>query len=321
MHSTVKVTVLFITYNHEPFVRQALDSVLAQQTDFDFEILISEDCSTDATRQIVQEYAKALPAKIRLLLSEQNLCSPFVVERGLVAARGEYIAFLEGDDYWTSPEKLQKQIALMDRHPECVLSWHPSDVVDADGKWLDTFRNPLSLTSHSIEDFLSREPEAFTASVIIRNSIPEIPHWYRSCPAGDYPLWVIALQYGTAEYLDEVLSAYRVHKGGYWSALDEASKREFGLSCYRALYQNLGAKYRPFMRKTLARYWRVLAAGQLQAGLKEVSKSTAREGLKECPRAPLLLILAYAPWAFMPLWRLHRFARRIMGRRARQQAW
>ncbi len=317
----MKASVLVITYNHERFIRQALDSVLAQQTEFEFEILISEDCSTDATRQIVQEYAKAHPAKIRLLLSEQNICSPFVVERGIKAARGEFIALLEGDDYWTSPEKLQKQITLMERHPECVLSWHTSDVVDADGNWLDTFRNPFSLIAHTIEDFLAHEPEAFTASVIIRNSIPEIPEWYRSCPGGDYPLWVIALQYGTAEYLDEVLSAYRVHSGGYWSALNDVSKREFGLSCYRAVYRNLGAKYRPFMQKTLARYWRVLAAGQLQAGQNEVSRSTAREGLKECPRAPLLMILAYAPWAWMPLWRLYRLARRITGHRARQQAW
>lgn len=318
----MKVSVILVTYNHEPFIRQALDGVLMQQTDFDFEVLICEDCSTDATRQIVQQYALKHPGRIRLLLSKKNqVIWNVMVERAMGQAQGEYIAFLDGDDYWTSPEKLQKQIALMDRHPECVLSWHASDVVDVDGNRTAVFRNPLARSSHSLQDFLEHYPTPFTASVIIRNSIPNIPEWYRGSLAGDYPLWVLALQNGSAEYLDEVLSAYRVHPGGMWSGLDEVGQRKFRLSCYRELYQNFGAKYGCFMRTTLAKLWWTLAAGQLQAGQKEVSKSTAREGLKECPRAPLLLILAYAPWAFMPLWRLHRFARRIMGRRARQQAW
>jgi glycosyltransferase involved in cell wall biosynthesis len=317
----MKLTVLVISYNHEPFICQALDSVLAQQTDFDFEILICEDCSTDATRQIVQQYAEAHPGKIRLLLSEQNMHSPLLIEHALEAARGEYIAFLDGDDYWTSPEKLQKQIAFMERHPGCVFSWHPIDVVDVNGDPLGVFRNPHSRTAHTIEDFLARYPEPAGGSVIIRNSIPEIPHWYRSCPAGDYPLWIIALQYGTAEYLDEVLSVYRIHAGGYWSGRDEVRRREFSLSCYRALHQNLGAKYWDSMRKTLAESWWTLAASQLLAGQKEASRSTAREGLKECPRVPRLLILAYAPWAWTPLRVLYRIARRLTGRyRAERQA-
>ncbi len=95
---SVELSVLVMTYNHAGFIAQALDSALAQRTDFSFEILISEDCSTDGTREAVIEYAERHPGKIRLLLSTVNLRSNAVVSRGIAAARGAYLAFLDGDD-------------------------------------------------------------------------------------------------------------------------------------------------------------------------------------------------------------------------------
>src|SRR5688572_23850951 len=124
----MKVSVLVMTYNHARFIRQALDSVLMQRTGFDFEVLISEDCSTDGTREIVVEYARRHPHTITLLLSEANLRSNAVVTRGIDAARGEYIALLDGDDYWTSPDKLRKQAAFLDSHSECALCFHNARV-------------------------------------------------------------------------------------------------------------------------------------------------------------------------------------------------
>jgi glycosyltransferase involved in cell wall biosynthesis len=102
----VAVSVLVVTYNHARFVREALDSALAQRLPQPFEILVSEDCSTDGTREIVQEYAERRPHLIRLLLSERNLHSNQVVARGFRAARGRYLALLDGDDYWTDEGKL-----------------------------------------------------------------------------------------------------------------------------------------------------------------------------------------------------------------------
>src|SRR5512133_2186068 len=110
----IKVSVLVMTYNHEKFIQQALDSVAMQETNFEYEILISEDCSTDRTRQVVLEFQGEHPDKVRLLLSEKNIHSNEVVVRGICAACGEYIAMLDGDDYWTSPNKLQKQADFLD---------------------------------------------------------------------------------------------------------------------------------------------------------------------------------------------------------------
>ena len=128
--AAVSVSVLVVTYNHARFVRQALDSALAQRLPQPFEILISEDCSTDGTREIVQEYAERHPQLIRLLLSERNLHSNEVVARGLRAARGQYVAVLDGDDYWTSEDKLGAQVAFLDARPDLTICFHNAQVVN-----------------------------------------------------------------------------------------------------------------------------------------------------------------------------------------------
>ena len=121
----MKVSVTIITYNHEKFIRKTLDSVLMQKVNFQYEIVIGEDCSTDNTKKILLEYQNKHPGKIRLLLAENN--------QGLVrnfmqtyrACKGEYIATLDGDDYWISSRKLQKQVDFLDRHGDFSMCFHP----------------------------------------------------------------------------------------------------------------------------------------------------------------------------------------------------
>jgi cellulose synthase/poly-beta-1,6-N-acetylglucosamine synthase-like glycosyltransferase len=119
-----RVTALVMTYNHERFIGQALDSVLMQETNFDYGILISEDCSTDRTREIIQEYATRHPERIRLILSDHNLRTNEIVTRGIREAQGEYVALLDGDDYWLARHKLQNQVDFLDTHPECSVCFH-----------------------------------------------------------------------------------------------------------------------------------------------------------------------------------------------------
>ena len=106
----MKVSIAMVTYNHEKFIAKALDSVLMQRTDFDYEIVIGEDCSSDNTRNIVIEYKRRYPDNIVLFLNEKNLGMYGNCSQVFQACQGEYIAVLEGDDYWTSPDKLQKQV-------------------------------------------------------------------------------------------------------------------------------------------------------------------------------------------------------------------
>src|SRR5687768_16687744 len=113
----MKVSVAMITYNHEAFVAQAIESVLMQKTDFDFELVIGEDCSTDKTREIVNGYKSKYGERIRVLLPAKNLGINRNLKQTLLACQGRYIALLEGDDYWTSSLKLQKQVNFLDTHP------------------------------------------------------------------------------------------------------------------------------------------------------------------------------------------------------------
>ena len=106
---SIKVSVCMITYNHERFIAQAVESALMQETDFDYEIVIGEDCSTDGTRQVLLDLHDRHPDRIRLLLREKNIGASHNFVGTLEACRGEYVAFLDGDDYWTCPNKLQKQ--------------------------------------------------------------------------------------------------------------------------------------------------------------------------------------------------------------------
>src|SRR5918999_434425 len=114
----MKVTVLVTTYNHEKFIAQALDSVLMQRTNFDYDVMVIEDCSTDRTRSIVIDYQRAYPDRIRLVLAQTNERSNRTLAREFQASAARYIAWLDGDDFWTSPHKLQKQVDFMEAHSE-----------------------------------------------------------------------------------------------------------------------------------------------------------------------------------------------------------
>ncbi len=126
-----KLSVIFITYNHEEYVERALRSVLMQQTDFDFEVVVGEDCSTDSTREIVSAIADEYPeGKVRLLFREHNLGPTRNVYETTMACKGRYLAYLEGDDYWTDENKLQRQVDFLDKHPEYIGVTHDMVLVD-----------------------------------------------------------------------------------------------------------------------------------------------------------------------------------------------
>lgn len=132
MVGELKVSVCVITYNHEKYIRQCLDGIFSQETDFDFEVVVGDDMSTDGTRKILKEFQERYPNKLRLLLHEENSCGSlnyFLVHK---AARGEYIAHMDGDD-WMLPGKLQLQSDFLDKHPECSFVTHRVNIVNDDG--------------------------------------------------------------------------------------------------------------------------------------------------------------------------------------------
>ena len=127
------VSVILQTYNHEPYIEEALAGILSQQVDFGVEILICEDCSTDRTRELVVEFERRHPGRVRLFLSKTNQNDNEVFTRAWKVARGRYLTCMDGDDYWTDPLKLQKQVRFLEEHPEVFICAHAVSQIDETG--------------------------------------------------------------------------------------------------------------------------------------------------------------------------------------------
>src|SRR5690606_11316563 len=132
------VSISCITYNHAPYIRECLDGFMMQKCDFDFEVLIHDDASTDGTQEIIKEYQEKYPEIIKPIFQTENQYSKGIrgmnIQFNFPRAQGKYIALCEGDDYWTDPLKLQKQLDFLEANPEYVLSCHNYKILDFDGK-------------------------------------------------------------------------------------------------------------------------------------------------------------------------------------------
>ncbi len=214
----MKLSVSIITYNHEQYISQALDSVLMQEVDFEYEIVIGEDCSSDATRSILESYRQRFPDRIKLLNPGQNQGMIRNFASTISVCRGDFIALLEGDDYWTSPHKLQKQVDYLERHPECVACFHNVHLVHEGSPEMNRLFHMLPPKEHhSLRDVVSSHFIP-TCSTVFRNRMFRgFPEWYYQMPMGDWPLHVMNAEHGLYGYLDESLAAYRIHDRGVWS--------------------------------------------------------------------------------------------------------
>lgn len=241
----MKLSVCLITYNHEQFIAQALDSALAQQVSFDYEIVVSDDCSTDRTREILLEYQQRQPDIIRIVSPEKNLGVNRNLAQTLQSCRGEYIALLEGDDFWTSSTKLQEQIDFLESHPECVTCFHAVKVFHEGGGPASHVAPSLGHKKIStIEDLLGVGNFIPTCSVVFRSGLfDEFPPWFYTLRIADFPLHVLNAQYGKIGYISKVMGAYRVHRGGTFSAANTSLNVQEVVRIYDLLNTELNHKY------------------------------------------------------------------------------
>ena len=217
------VSVWMITYNHEPYIRQALDSVLMQVTDFEYEIVIGEDASQDKTRDICFQYQQRYPEKIRVLWSEKNVFNNGGNSARVDArCRGEYIAILEGDDYWMDPHRLQKQVDVMRKYPNVVLCFgEKQDYIQATGE----VRAIHSVANGYCAGLINREEFVKTACIVppftamIRKSAQdamrkrfEIFAW--KLALGDLQRWRGLSAFGDVYVFHDLFATYRIHSGG-----------------------------------------------------------------------------------------------------------
>ncbi len=211
------VSIHCITYNHGAFISEALDSFLAQQTSFGFEIVVGEDCSSDNTREVVEDYIRKHPGRIKLIVSDRNVGVAANFERVLKACSGKYVAICEGDDYWIDPGKLQAQVDFLEHARDFVVCYH--DAIPFDESGFEQYPQlPKSLQTDASERALVRGRPISTLTACFRNVVRELPAEIRVSPVIDLCLWSLLGHFGKGKYLAHVRpAAYRKHAHGLMS--------------------------------------------------------------------------------------------------------
>lgn len=253
VHDQPMVSVAILSYNHAPFIRQAIESVLAQKHEFSFEIVISDDCSPDGTGKIIDEYQARHPDLFVRKDPPANVGMMANLERVWSACRGKYIAFLEGDDWWHVQDKLAVQIAFMEAHPEFTLCGHGVRWVRRNGD--DEREIPCELARRPLRGTIQDLIEGNyiqTCSVVFRNGIvPKIPQWLSGLAMGDWPLFLLHAVHGPIAMLEQTMATYRLHGGGTWSAQTVMKRHKSCLHALRIMRANFPIEYSSYFTRTL----------------------------------------------------------------------
>lgn len=242
------VSICCITYNQASFIRDAIEGFINQKTDFFYEVLIHDDASTDGTAEVIQEYAENYPDLIFPILQAENQYSKGLANISgtfnFPRARGRYIAMCEGDDYWTNPYKLQRQVDYMEANPGCSLCFH-SAVVEVQGRAftersMRPYRGSRRVSSEEMIDKSSGYP---TASLLFRSGmVRKLPEFYVQAPIADIPLQLLAASRGYGYYMDELMCVYRLGGAESWTTLmkqgDYRKKQQDYAVEMRRMYQS-----------------------------------------------------------------------------------
>ena len=208
----VEVSVCVISYNFEKYINQALDSVLDQKTDFDFEIVVCDDASSDRTPEILREYQEKYPNLIKIVLLEENTRGAMTFVKALENSQGKYIAVLEGDDFWCNENKLQMQYDYMESHPEKSAVVTRLNAVDEFGKPLkmpDDWSGNIQKDEFTIKDYEKKPLSPFLQSLMYRNN-DEYMEFLRTKSRMDNFIQAMLLFYGDIGIIQETTATYRI---------------------------------------------------------------------------------------------------------------
>lgn len=278
------VSVCVPTYQHVPFIRQCLDSILAQKTSFPFEIILGEDGSNDGTREICIEYAENYPDIIRLFLRRREdviyiggrPTGRFNFVENIRAARGKYVAICDGDDYWIHTDKLQKQFDFLEANPESILAFHDAITIDEQGQQVAEGR----VHENVKRDFTGRELQEkkwiLVLSMFFRNGKINFPEEFYKVVNADTFLISLLGAHGGGKFFSDIMGAYRVNRGSIWNARSQFYKilsrvRTFGwISKY----------YRRIGDVELARYFLKVFQSMMEKALEKLPESESDENLE-----------------------------------------
>ena len=286
MANEIMVSIECTSYNHEDYIAEALDSMLMQKTNFAYEILVHDDASTDRTAEIIKSYEQRYPDIIKSICQTENQYSKGVLVElfNSERAQGKYMAVCEGDDYWTDPDKLQRQVDYMEAHPECSMCVHAAERVSAvTKKTVSSIRPSNKDKIFSVEEVIEGGGELFATNSILysREKIPEMPEYYLNASIGDYPLVICGALNGTVYYMDRNMSAYRVEVKGSWTdvQVSDVEKKQKHLQEVADMLDEINAythfKYDKVINRTKKRDRFYILLKQMK--IKETMKSGYRQ--------------------------------------------
>ncbi|PRY82465.1 glycosyltransferase family 2 protein [Alkalibacterium olivapovliticus] len=218
---SVKVSISVTTYNQEKYIEQTLESLLMQIANFDFEILINDDASSDKSQDIIRQYEEKYPAIIKPIYQRENQYSQGKEVHytfNYTRAQGKYIAYCDGDDYWTDPLKLQKQFDFMESHSHVSACVHAGKAVNEKGtRILWTQRADQKNTYLNTGKVISSQGMFASNSLFMRNYFTgdyKVPDWFHEAKITDYPLYLILSTKGDLYYMDDIMCSFRVASNG-----------------------------------------------------------------------------------------------------------
>lgn len=286
----MKLSVSIITYNQEDTIAQAVESALAQVTEFPIEIIVADDGSTDRTPDVLRELSERVADdRLRLLLHEENFGDLAMsnIRSTIEAARGEYIAFLDGDDYWTSSDKLARQVEFLERYPDCVFCAHRVAHIGASFRSLshcpgrgETIHERRKLL---VNNFTPR------VSIVARSfAVRDMPDWYWTCNvmSADWLMNVLLTRHGKIGFIDDLMAVHRVHESSLSTTYGVERMVEDKMRIMKLLREEFPGEtlYFDFAERMLALRLRVIKASPtLFAAIRQLVRR-----LRRSPRPPEL---------------------------------
>jgi glycosyltransferase involved in cell wall biosynthesis len=235
------LSVCLITYNHGKFIAEAIDSVLMQKTNFDFQLVIADDCSRDETREIIKTYKSKYPQKIQLILQDENVGAARNWMQLLDFPESKYIAYLEGDDYWTEPYKLQKQVDFMEENQDFAMCFHAVNIKFASAT--DFYEYPIPPSDILYLKDIVKEHYIPSCSLMFRNTyyLNGYPHWLVKTISGDIPHEILLASKGKTKYFSEKMACYRRNLGSVTQVSSLSSKMRAGyIDMYAKIASEIG---------------------------------------------------------------------------------
>ncbi len=237
------VSVCIASYNHQNYIEKSLHSVLNQKTDFKFEIIVGDDASTDETQKLVKEVFSSTNIERQLILREINLGCPYNGLETFFKAKSKYIAVLDGDDYWTDPYKLQKQVDYLEQNSDCSFCFTDCQV-ERNSILQQIHPNLIQKAKFDSIDFADQKGSiAQTCTWLVkRDLLQNLPKWVLESYTCDWCMQVHFSKFGKGGYIPENTAVYRIHDKGIWSKLDEFNAWRKNLEYYITIFEQFSIK-------------------------------------------------------------------------------